>query len=405
MTTSKSQIKKINDLWANGERNKASIMKAVGVSRKTLLKHLKQEVPVQKTIPSGCANTAQEQKPMQATQSPDQLTNETTQPRAWTWAEVDEITRPGPVAEPFFHDPLFDNLSPSPWEQEQQMQPPQYQYPEENPQYSLIKDEITWLKEELTTLKEENRRISEEILRNNKTQQSQIKNEQVDTQNLQPQQQNIESDPDKATPVIEKIKPVLSTVDSTSPKPEETKNQNISTSFKPTTKINITEPDGKQHTAEVNPEELIHPTIEKEKKKWEEPVKKTASKEYNISEIAASKNDTTNLQERQNTEVTPAVALKETAPIEEKEETELDFFEILSHPAVNVLVNIGARHLRSHWDNKPIRAHPLDQRDNINLTNYQYASIRKSMMLQQLKKEANERYRQQNYTVTYYINW
>ncbi len=88
--------------------------------------------------------------------------------------------------------------------------------------------------------------------------------------------------------------------------------------------------------------------------------------------------------------------MKETAPIEEKEETELGFFEILSHPAVNVLVNIGAGLIRSYWGNKQIKTQPLDQRDNINLTNYQYTSFRKSMMLQQLKKEADEKYRQQN---------
>ncbi len=266
MTTSQNQIKKINEMWAKGERNKSSIMKAVGVSRKTLLKFLNQQIPVQQTTPSESANTAQERKPIQmqqpvqAPQSPEQLTYETHQPRKWTWEEIEECTRPDPETKPVY-DYRFDNLSSPPWEQEQQMQPFYYQYPEEDfqqdPHYNRIKDELTEIKEKLIKWDEEDRRKSEEIFRNRNTRQPQVKNEQVDPQNLPLQQQDIESDPDKAIPVIEKDKPIRSPDDSISPNPEETNNQNISTSYIPATKINLMKSDEKHHTTEVNTKEAI----------------------------------------------------------------------------------------------------------------------------------------------------
>jgi len=214
MTTSQAQIKKINDMWVKGEGNKASIMRAVGVSRKTLLKYLNQ-IPVQQTIPSECTREAPElkpihtyQQPMQAPQSPEQLTYETHYPLKWTWEEVDEYTRPDPETEPVY-DYRFDNLGPPPWEQEQQMQPLYHQYPEEDfqqdPQYNRIKDQLTEIEEKLIKWEEEDRRKSEEIFRNKNTWQPQVKNEQVDPQNLLLQQQDIESDPDKAIPVIDPL--------------------------------------------------------------------------------------------------------------------------------------------------------------------------------------------------------
>lgn len=414
MTTSQNQIKKINDMWAKGERNKSSIMKAVGVSRKTLLKYLNQQIPVQQTTPSESANTAQEPKPIQmpqpvqATQSPEQLTYETHHPRKWTWEEIEEYTRPDPETEPVY-DYRFDNLGPPPWEQEQQMQPPYYQYPEEDfqldPQYNQLKDQMTWIEGKLIKWEEENRRESEEILRNMNELETQIKNEQPDPQNLQPQQQDIESNPNKATPVIEKDKSILFPVDSIFPNPEETNNQNISSSFIPTTKIILAKPDEKHHTAEASTEEAIPPTIEKEKKMWEETAIKTTSKEDNKSEIATSKNDTNNLQDRQNAEITSVVPLKRTSQVEKKEETDEDYLEIPTEQLVTALVYIGARFVRFIWENKQNKIQFPEQRNNKNLTNYQITSNHEPIILQPVEKKDNKKRDQQNYTITYITNW
>jgi len=399
MATSQAQIKKINDMWVKGERNKASIMRAVGVSRKTLLKYLKQTV--QQTIPSECTRTAQEVKPIyahqttpvQAPQSPEHSTYETYYPRKLTWEEIEEYTRPDPVTERVF-DYRFDNLGPPPWEQEQQMQPLYYQYPEEDfqqdPQYNRIKDELTWIEEKINKLKEEDRRESEEIFRDRNTWQPQVNNEQIETRNLPLQQHEVESDPDKAIPVIEEDKPIRSSVDSISPNPEETNNQNIPTSFTPATKINLLKSDEKHPAADTNSEEAI-PTIEKENKKWEEPVKKTASKDDHKSTIATSKNDTFNLQDRQNAEVTSAVALEKTVPMEKKEEKEQGYFEIQTEPLFTFLVDSSTRFIRSYWDNKQIKTQPMKQRENENLSDYQNISNHKPIILQPVKKEDNKK--------------
>jgi len=393
MATSQAQIKKINDMWVKGERNKASIMRAVGVSRKTLLKYLNQ-IPVQQTIPSECTRAAPEvkpihthQQPMQTPQSSEQLTYETHYPRKWTWEEIEEYTRPDPETEPVF-DYRFDNLGPPPWEQEQQMQPLYYQYPEkdlqQDPQYNRIKDQLTEIEEKINKLKEEDRRESEEIFRNINTLQPQVKNEQADPQNLPLQQQDTESDPDNAIPVIEEDKPIRSSVDSTSPAHEETNNQNISTSYIPATKINLMKSDEKHHVTEVNTKEAI-PAIEKEKKKWKETVKKTTSKDDRKSTIATSKNDTINLQDRQNAEITSAVALEKT------EEKEQDYSEIPTEPLFTFLVDIGTGLIRSYWDYKRIELKPLEKRENKNLTDHQNISNHKPIVLQPVKKEDNKK--------------
>jgi len=354
MATSQAQILKINDMWVKGERNKASIMRAVGVSRKTLLKYLNQ-LPLQQNIHSEHTKMAPEvkhthQQPMQTPQSSEKLTKETHQSRTWTWEEVDEYTRPDPETEPV-NNYRFDNPGPPPWEQEQ-MQPFYYQYPEkdlqQDPQYNKIKDELTWIEEKINKLKEEDRRESEEI-RNINTKTSQINNELLDSPNLPLQQQDIESDSDKTIPVIEEDKPIRSSVDSISPAHEETNNQNISTSYIPAAKINLMKSDEKQHITEVNTKETI-PTIEKEKKKWKETVEKTASKDDRKSDIATSKNDTFNLQDRQNAEITSAVTLEKTVPMEKKEEKEQDYFEIPTEPLFTFLVDRFTGLIRSYWD-------------------------------------------------------
>ncbi len=413
MTTTQNQIKKINDMWAKGERNKASIMKAVGVSRKTLLKYLKQ-APVQQTIPSERTNTAPElkpkhthQQPVQATQSPEQLTNETHQPRKWTWEEIEEYTRPDPETEQV-NDYRFDNLGSPPWEQELQMQSPYYQYPveylQQDPQYNREKDELARIKEEIIKRDEQKHMEYKEFFRNMKEQISQIKNKQADQQNLRQQQQKTESDPNKATPVIEEYKPIRFTFDLRSPAPEETNNQNISTSFTPATKINLTKSDEKHHTAEANQEEPIH-TVEKGKKMWEESVKKTLSKEDRKSDIATSKYDMKNLQNRQNAKVASAVALKKTDPIEKKEETEQDSLEISILSVVKFLVDIGTGLIRSTWENKPIELQPLEQRNNKNLSDYQNISNPEPIVLQPVVKKDNKKHDQQNYYITYLVQW
>jgi hypothetical protein len=381
-------------MWANGERNKASIMKAVGVSRKTLLKYLKQ-INVQQTIPLENAKMAQElrsiqmQQPVQDTQPPEQLAYETHQSREWTWEDVDEYTRPDPDLDPVY-DYRFDFPDPPPWEQQQhETQFPYYQNPEEDPHNRWMSYELKEIEEKLNKWKEEDRRKSEEILCDRKIQQSQIKNEELDTQNLQLKKQDIKSDSDKPTPVIERDKPIQSHVDSISPNPKETKNQDISTDFTPTTIIKQIKPGGKHQFTKENPDEMI-PTIKKRKNKLEEHFKKTTIKENPNLDIATSMHSNNNLQEKQNTKVTSTVTLKEIAPIEEKEETEQDYIEIPILPVVNFLVDISTRLIRSNWDNKQIKTQPFEQRDNKDLKNYQYASISKSIMLQQLKKEADK---------------
>jgi len=143
--------------------------------------------------------------------------------------------------------------------------------------------------------------------------------------------------------------------------------------------------DEKHHITEVNTKEAI-PTIEKEKKKWKETVKKTTSKDDRKSDIATSKNDMKNLQDRQNAEITSAVALKKTVLMEEKEETKQDYLEIQTEPLFTFLVDLGNRFIRSYWDNKQIKTQPMEQRENKNLSDYQNISNHKPIILQPVKK-------------------